>query len=577
MKDRKMPWLLAVAFVIAMAASGCGGQQAEEVTDPTDSVAPETETVEHMDLDELYQQAKQLQTDGDYEAAMAAFEQLYELGDVRGAEALASNYERGEGIKQNYQMAMEWYEKAGEMGSGRASTNLGQYYENGAGVEKDYLKALECYEKSMTAATPDFKGPRRAGLIYENGLGVDVDLGKAAEYYTVAAENGDITGATLVGAMYAEGRGVDQSYENAAKYYEVAASQSSNNQSADAAYALGALYRDGLGVAQDTIKAVIYLQQAASFNHADAIAALGEFDEVDIQAAKDSKPAEDGRPAGGGPAGNPGGMIIKGHYTEQAKLFEQLTYTAEETGLTIPYNLFLPEGYEEGREEYPLVIFIADSGVNTDNAADVLTQDGATVWTLPEEQEKHPCIVLAPQYTNELNSEIGALTTDEHIWTDGLTLVKKLMDYVIEEYRVDESRIYGTGQSQGGMSTIAISDKYPDFYAAQLLVACKWDAEEMSAMADDNLWIIVCQGDEKAFPGMNEVTEHWVSMGANVATDDVWYSHSSKEEFANLVAGMLDQDCAINYTVLKDGSHMFTWSVAYTIEGIRDWLFEQTR
>lgn len=286
-----------------------------------------------------------------------------------------------------------------------------------------------------------------------------------------------------------------------------------------------------------------------------------------------------GNPSGGasGSPGNPGGMIIKGHYTDMAENFEQLTYTDAENGLTIPYNLFLPEGYAESGEEYPLVVFIADSGVNSDDPADVLTQDGATVWALPEEQEKHPCIILAPQYTNELNSSIGALTTDEHGWTDGLTLMKKLMDYVITEYRVDDSRIYGTGQSQGGMTTIAISDKYPDFYTAQLLVASQWTAEEMAPMADDNLWIIVCEGDSKAYPGMNEATDYWRALGADVATDDVWYSHSSKEEFASLVAAMRDQGCSINYTVLKDGSHMFTWSVAYTIEGIRDWLFEQVK
>ena len=40
---------------------------------------------------------------------------------------------------------------------------------------------------------------------------------------------------------------------------------------------------------------------------------------------------------------------------------------------------------------------------------------------------------------------------------------------------------------------------------------------------------------------------------------------------------MEDQQAPINYTVFKDGSHMYTWSFAYNIEGIRDWLFEQTK
>lgn len=38
-----------------------------------------------------------------------------------------------------------------------------------------------------------------------------------------------------------------------------------------------------------------------------------------------------------------------------------------------------------------------------------------------------------------------------------------------------------------------------------------------------------------------------------------------------------DQRAKINYTVFAGGNHMYTWSVAYTIEGIRDWLFAQQR
>ncbi|MEE3473533.1 MAG: hypothetical protein VZR24_23135, partial [Butyrivibrio hungatei] len=41
-------------------------------------------------------------------------------------------------------------------------------------------------------------------------------------------------------------------------------------------------------------------------------------------------------------------------------LFDQLTYSDEETGLSITYNLYLPEGYDENAE-YPMVVFIGDS------------------------------------------------------------------------------------------------------------------------------------------------------------------------------------------------------------------------
>jgi predicted peptidase len=278
-----------------------------------------------------------------------------------------------------------------------------------------------------------------------------------------------------------------------------------------------------------------------------------------------------------GPGGNMGSSTeTESHYPEPVTLFEQYEYTDPETGSTIPYNLYLPEGYDES-ESYPLLIFVGDASVNSDTVTDPLKQDGAAVWATEEEQAKHKTIVLVPQYTNTLINSIGALVEDGYQWSEGLTLVSNLIFHVVEEYSVDENRIYGTGQSQGCMTTIAISDKYPDFYAAQLLVAGQWNTEEMSAMVDDHLWIVVCEGDTKAYPGMNEAVANWESLGACVATSDMWDSTSSAEGFDSLVADMLSQNCNINYTVFEGGDHMYTWTVAYTIEGIRDWLFEQTK
>ncbi|MDY3917969.1 MAG: hypothetical protein SOZ59_03060 [Candidatus Limivivens sp.] len=257
--------------------------------------------------------------------------------------------------------------------------------------------------------------------------------------------------------------------------------------------------------------------------------------------------------------------------------FQLLEYTDPDTGWTIPYSLYFPENYEESRE-YPLVFFVADAGANSDNPIGNLTQgNGATVWASPEEQAKHECIVLSPQYTNSLINSIGALTTDENVWSDGLTLVSNLLHFVIEKYSVDENRIYGTGQSQGCMTNIALSDKYPDLFAAQLLVAGQWNVEEMEAMKDKNLWIVVCEGDSKAYPGMNEATERWESLGSAVARSEMWDSTSTAEQFDELVEQMEAQGCRINYTVFEGGSHTYTWSVAYSIEGIRDWLFAQTK
>ncbi|WP_303842270.1 esterase [Selenomonas ruminantium] len=258
--------------------------------------------------------------------------------------------------------------------------------------------------------------------------------------------------------------------------------------------------------------------------------------------------------------------------------FQQYEYTDKEVGATIPYNLYLPQNYDL-KKKYPLLFFVADASANINAIKTPLFQgNGATIWASDSEQAKHECIILAPQYTADLVDKIGMMTTDENVWTPGLTLVSDLLQDVIARYSVDKNRIYGTGQSQGGMANIAISDKYPDLFAAQWLVACQWNVEEMTAMKDKKLWITVCEGDTKAFPGMNAATALWESLGSKVARNKTfWDSHANMTEINANVKDMTAANAPINYSVFAGGNHMYTWSFAYDIEAIRDWLFQQRK
>lgn len=258
--------------------------------------------------------------------------------------------------------------------------------------------------------------------------------------------------------------------------------------------------------------------------------------------------------------------------------FQKRYFTDAETGITLPYFVFLPAGYDASRK-YPMVFFIPDASADTSIETATLTQgNGATVWATPEEQAKHPAIVVAVQYPYSVVKEYGAMTLDDHAWTKGLTAVDSLLHHLIESLAVDKDRVYGTGQSQGCMANIAISDRHPLLFAAQYLVAGQWDVAEMAAMKDKKLWILVCEGDAKAYPAMCNAVELWKSLGAKAVKGDAfWNPKASREEMAENVRAMLAMDADIRMNVFAGGSHMYTWSLAYDIEGIRDWLFAQSR
>ncbi|MGN0908084.1 MAG: hypothetical protein ACI4NA_00555, partial [Succinivibrio sp.] len=258
--------------------------------------------------------------------------------------------------------------------------------------------------------------------------------------------------------------------------------------------------------------------------------------------------------------------------------FTQHVYKDPESGESMPYNLFVPDGCKSGKR-CPLVVFIADASADIDDVKAPLYQgNGAAVFAEDGFQKDHEAIVLAPQYTHAMIEKLGMLTTDKNEWTPGLTLLSHLIFSVASDVGADFNRIYGTGQSQGGMSNIAISDRYPDFFAAQYLVACQWNTEEMKALAGKKLWITVCEGDTKAYPGMNDAVSKWEAMGAKVARDDeMWDPKAPGAEIASKAEALEGRGYGINYSVFKGGNHMYTWSFAYGIRPVLDWMMSQSR
>jgi predicted peptidase len=233
-------------------------------------------------------------------------------------------------------------------------------------------------------------------------------------------------------------------------------------------------------------------------------------------------------------------------------------------------------------------MFIHDAGAVSNYTQTTLLQGlGGVVWATPSEQAKHESFVLAPQYSKVIVNDNSQATQDLDVTVD---LIKSLEG----QYNIDQNRVYTTGQSMGCMSSIALLIKYPNMFAGAMLVAGQWDPTKVAPMAKDNLWIIVSQGDVKAYPGMNAITDTLEKQGAKVSRT-IWDGRANELQFTYNVIKMIEQgnnngQNNIKYTVLKKGTvvppsqldnpgsnHINTWRIAYTIEGVRDWLFTQVK
>lgn len=233
------------------------------------------------------------------------------------------------------------------------------------------------------------------------------------------------------------------------------------------------------------------------------------------------------------------------------------------------YNLYIPQNIDP-QKKYPLIVFMHDAGVVSPEIKATLSQGrGAVVWAAKEWQAKHPCFVLAPQYDT-------VIVDDNYQYGPELDRTIHLIEHLADQYPIDRNRIYNTGQSMGGMTAIAMDVKYPDFFAASYLVACKWDAKVTASLGKQNIWAVAAEGDPGAAPSMQEILGNLERDGNKVLrmTADLKQGEALINETA---AALVQPNCHLYYTLYTGGSHRSTWQHAYDLWPAMEWIFKQEK
>lgn len=266
-------------------------------------------------------------------------------------------------------------------------------------------------------------------------------------------------------------------------------------------------------------------------------------------------------------------------YAEVADQFRQMEYTDEETGLTIPYNLYVPEGSTD--EAYPMVVFISDStSVGQDLSAPLTQGYGGIIWASEHEQAKHKSFVLVPEYPEIIIDDNNGTQI-----TDYVDATARMIQRVAEENGVDMNRIYGTGQSMGCMTFLYLAANYPDLLAAELFVSGQWQVDELPELGSQTFFYIAAGGDLKASQGQADVLAMLEAQGIPVSTSYEWDANWDDAAYAAVLRPMLEEGNNINIgqfaagTVLEANprgiEHMSSFDCAYRIDAVRDWLFLQ--
>lgn len=250
--------------------------------------------------------------------------------------------------------------------------------------------------------------------------------------------------------------------------------------------------------------------------------------------------------------------------------FTQGVFDDQATGINLRYNLFTPRNLEPGKT-YPLVLFMHDaSGAGKSNIRHTLLQgNGATVWASSQWQENHPCFVLAPQFDQVILDDGFTTTAD-------IDACLNLLDSLLKNLPIDYNRLYTTGQSMGCMASYVLMTRRPELFASAMLVAGQWDPSVLAPLAQKNLWLLSAKGDAKSSAGVAQAIEIWNANGAAVVEEE-WPFDPVYEGYDELVEQMLRKGGNIHYSHFAGGDHNNTWRIAYSIKGVREWLFRQHR
>lgn len=263
---------------------------------------------------------------------------------------------------------------------------------------------------------------------------------------------------------------------------------------------------------------------------------------------------------------------------ENAERFTQFIYEDSETGATLEYNLYIPEGYSEN-EEYPLLMFIPDaSGAGSSAETIAKKYYGAAIWVSRSEQEKHPSFVLVPAFSE-------TVVDDDWYTSEEIDTAVRLIYQLMRDYSIDQNRLYTTGQSMGCMTSLYLNSKYPELFAASLYVSGQWDISVLSGLEKQKFFYIVAGGDKKASAGQDEVMAMFDADGVSYSYGS-WSAQLPESEQSEAAAELIELNRDANMirfeagTVLNDGKgqeHMSSFNYGYRIESVRDWLFEQAK
>jgi predicted peptidase len=236
-----------------------------------------------------------------------------------------------------------------------------------------------------------------------------------------------------------------------------------------------------------------------------------------------------------------------------------LNRTVTVGGAEYRYQVYVPREFDR-RKLWPVILFLHGGG---EYGSDGMRHTNVGIATaLRRDPDRFPAIVVLPQ----------AKADNTPGWQlEGGKAAMAALDNSIKEFRGDLNRIYLTGLSAGGNGSWYLASKYPERFAAALII-CGFIFEFKGRSTPVH------------YPALAPKSEKdpYGYIASRVSRIPIWLFHGDAdgsvtvEESRKMFVALKNVGTDVKYTELPGVGHN-AWDPAYSRADVIDWMLKQRR